>query len=176
MDNKAKREQKTIETCNGAAESDEGTDTCALCVALNHTVFWNKKKPKYYHIGCKCWHESTAQPNVSLDFPLEKITDYLLSESHNKLALMRSMGYDKQDADELYSIIAENAKDKYLKGEYDLGELTKNGQQLNIVLLLKGKGAKAAKTYPLVTGWMVYPYGKLHNNSPFSGWAKEKNV
>ena len=40
---------ENIETCNGVAVGDEKTRTCALCVALNDTVFRNDNKPIYYH-------------------------------------------------------------------------------------------------------------------------------
>ena len=45
---------ENIETCNGVAVKDESTQTCALCVALNDTVFKNDNKPIYYHPYCKC--------------------------------------------------------------------------------------------------------------------------
>ena len=34
-----------IETSSGVAATDEKTRTCALCVALNNTVFRNDNKP-----------------------------------------------------------------------------------------------------------------------------------
>ena len=43
-----------IETSSGVAATDENTRTCALCVALNNTVFRNDNKPEYYHPHCKC--------------------------------------------------------------------------------------------------------------------------
>lgn len=36
---------KNIESCNGVAVGDDNTRTCALCVALNQTVFKNNNKP-----------------------------------------------------------------------------------------------------------------------------------
>ena len=45
---------ENIETMNGLAVEDEKTHTCALCVALNGTVFKNNNKPEYYHPKCKC--------------------------------------------------------------------------------------------------------------------------
>ena len=35
-----------IETSSGVAVTDEKTRTCALCVALNNTVFRNDNKPE----------------------------------------------------------------------------------------------------------------------------------
>ena len=45
---------ENIETRSGIAENDGKTQTCALCVALNDTVFGNNNKPEYYHPNCKC--------------------------------------------------------------------------------------------------------------------------
>ena len=38
---------ENIETCEGNAVEDKTTRTCALCVALNDTVFKNDNKPAY---------------------------------------------------------------------------------------------------------------------------------
>ena len=45
---------ENIETCDGVAVTDDKTKTCALCVALNNTVFKDNNKPEYYHPNCKC--------------------------------------------------------------------------------------------------------------------------
>ena len=50
---------ENIETCNGVAVKDDKTRTCALCVALNDTVFKNDNKPIYYHPYCKCKLKNT---------------------------------------------------------------------------------------------------------------------
>ncbi len=164
---------ENIETCKGAAVEDENTRTCALCVALNDTVFKNNNKPEYYHPNCKCKIKEYNLREVKLDFPIEKITKYLFVKSDKK-AIMQSMGYYPEDAEYIYNLMAENAREKFLKGDYSLGVLDEHGQVVNIVLELEGKGTKKGKTYKFKTGWTAYPYGKLHNNTPHGGWIKEK--
>ncbi len=164
---------ENIETCKGVAVEDENTKTCALCVALNDTVFKNNNKPEYYHPNCKCKTKEYNLKEVKLDFPLRKITNYLFVKP-DKRAIMESMGYYPEDAEYVYNLIAQNAKNKFLKGDYSLGLLNDKGQKVNIVLEIKGKGIKKGKVYKFKTGWTAYPYGCLHNNTPHGGWVKEK--
>ena len=63
---------ENIETCNGVAVEDDITRTCALCIALNDTVFRNNNKPEYYHPNCKCKNKKYELVDVKLDFPIQK--------------------------------------------------------------------------------------------------------
>ncbi len=164
---------ENIETCNGTAIKDENTRTCVLCVALNDIVFKNNNKPEYYHPNCKCKIKEDPLKEIKLDFPLKKITEYLFVDI-NKKAIMESMGYYPEDAEYVYNLMAQNAKDKFSQGDYILGLLNEHGQRVNIILEIEGKGLSKEKIYKFKTGWTAYPYGKLHNNTPFGGWAKEK--
>lgn len=162
---------ENIENCNGVARKDEKTGTCVLCVALNDTVFRNDNKPVYYHPNCKCKIKKYNLNDVRLDFPMSKINGYLFKDKA-KRALMESMGYDLSYAEFVYEIIAENAKRKFLSGDYKLETLNCNGQKINIVLELEGQKDKKGRLYRFNTGWTVYPKGCLHNNTPFGGWIK----
>ena len=88
---------ENIETFNGVAVGDEKTRTCALCVALNYTVFRNDNKPNYYHPYCKCKNKKYELKRVEFDFPIQKITGYLFA-NEDKKAMMRTMGYIIEDA------------------------------------------------------------------------------
>ena len=94
-----------------------------------------------------------------MDFTIKKITQYLFAE-HGKLGLMKSMGYSIADADDIYIIMSQNAKEKYLNGQYTLKKLNIYGQRINIDLTLQGKSNKGEKNYTFYTGWTVYPNGK----------------
>ena len=120
---------ENIETCNGVAMQDENTKTCALCVALNDTVFRNNNKPTYYHRHCKCKNKKYELKEVKLDFPMSKINKYLF-KNEEKRKLMESMGYTIEDSDYVYRVMADNAKDKFLKGDYTLSTLNCNGQKV----------------------------------------------
>ena len=88
---------ENIETFNGVAVGDEKTRTCALCVALNYTVFRNDNKPNYYHPYCKCKNKKYELKRVEFDFPIQKITGYLFA-NEDKKAMMRTKGYIIEDA------------------------------------------------------------------------------
>ncbi len=63
---------KDIKICNGVATKDEETNACAICVALNNTVYKNNKKPEYYHPNCRCKVKKYDLQTVALDFPMKK--------------------------------------------------------------------------------------------------------
>lgn len=68
------RSKLDIEILNGEASKDDITGSCELCVALNKTVFKNNNKPEYYHINCRCKNEPYNLTQVTLDFPIKKLT------------------------------------------------------------------------------------------------------
>ena len=122
-------------------------------------------------MNCKCGFEPYSLNEVKLDFPIEKITKYLFTHE-SKAGLMESMGYNITDAEEVYFLIAHNAQRRFLSGDYELSRFNNNGQRVNIEMTLMGKREKAGRLYTFVTGWMAYPNGELHNNTPFGDWAK----
>ena len=156
---------ENIETCNGVAARDDKTGTCALCVALNDTVFRNDNKPVYYHPNCKCKNKKYELNNVEFDFPIQKITQYLFLDE-NKKAMMRTMGYLPEDSDEVYNLLQSEAESKFLSGEYELKELNKNGQYFTIVFMLKGKRDRVGKKYNCHIGCVAWPYGKIKIATP----------
>lgn len=109
--------KENIETCNGEAQQDEASRTCALCVTLNETIFKNNNKPDYYHLHCKCKNESIDFKEPILLFPMRKITEYLFVDT-NKNKMMKSMGYYETDYQELYDKIFEAVKNKFVAGNY----------------------------------------------------------
>ena len=72
----------------------------------------------------------------------------------------------------IYNTIAEYAKKEFLKGKYELNSLNKHGQRVSILVEMTGKRDKTGRLYRFISGWMAYPNGKLHNNTPFSRFAK----
>ncbi len=159
-----------IEVCGGIAVADPLTHTCDICVAINKTIFKNNNKPdEEQHPFCKCKQVPTELKEVTLDFSMKKIKDYLFVK---KVDLMKSMGYIIEDADEVYDTISECIKKEFLKGKYTLGKLSVNGQRVSLIVEMMGKRDKSGRIYRFISGWMAYPNGKLHNNTPFSGFVK----
>ena len=150
---------------NGVAVEDKSTHTCALCVALNDTVFRNNNKPKYYHPKCKCELRPYNLTDVIIDLPMKKITNYLFVNVDKK-AMMRSMGFIIDDSDELYKIIETETKKQYLSGNYVLKNLNENGQHFKINITLKGKREYLGESYKCHIGTIMYPYGKIKIATP----------
>ena len=154
-----------IETCDGVAVYDEKTRTCALCVALNRTVFRNNNKPEYYHPNCKCENEEYELKKVTFDFPLRKVTQYLFV-NENKKAMMRKMGYTAEDAQEIYDIIEREVENRFLLGNYVLKVLNENGQHFSVNIILNGKRDHMREKFKCHIGCVAWPYGKIKIATP----------
>ena len=151
---------QNLETCNGVAEEDGIYNTCALCVALNDTIFKNNNKPNFYHIRCKCGNHICDMSNVILKFDKRKITEYLFVDK-NKFEMMKSMGYELKDAEEIYYIIEKNVKSEFLGGNYKLKELNINGQHFQINFRLYGKNNHIGELFNCHVGCVAWPNGKI---------------
>lgn len=156
---------KTIETCNGIATKDDLTNTCALCVALNKTVFKNDNKPEYIHPNCKCKNESYNLTTVTFDFPMGKLDRYLFVKE-DKTAMMRSMGYTIDDCNELHDLIQTEVEKKFLNGEYILQKLNENGQHFTIQTELIGKRDHVGEVFNCHIGCVAWPFGKIKIATP----------
>lgn len=129
-------------------------------MALNKTIFRGKNLPKYKHFRCKCLWFPTQLNNVILDFPENKITNYLLYEP-NKFAMMRSMGYNKENANELYEKISQEISQGFLNNRYQLKTLNQHGQHIQINFILDGKNDHSHEQFYCHTGCVVWPDGKI---------------
>ena len=156
---------ETLETCNGLAYNDEKTKTCALCVALNQTVFYNNNKPDYYHFHCKCKNEKYNLIDIEENFSIDKITKYLFIDA-NKQKMMKSMGYSIEDAIEVYNVIYNSIKKEFLSKNYKLGILDIRGQHFSISLILQGKNDHAKEAFNCHVGCIAYPYGTIKVATP----------
>ena len=54
----------------------------------------------------------------------------------------------------------------YLLGEYSLNKLDSYGQRINIEITLKCPNGETIK---FISGWLVYPNGKIINATPCRG-------
>ena len=147
------------------ATNDENTKTCALCVALNETVFKNNNKPEFYHYNCKCVNQKYNLTEVKLDFPIQKIIHYLFM-NENKKAMMRTMGYVPDDYNEVYKLIENEVKNKFLLGDYKLKALNTNGQHFTINIVLQGKRDHASEKFNCHIGCVAWPLGKIKIATP----------
>ena len=156
---------KTIESCNGLATKDDLTNTCALCVALNKTVFKNDNKPEYIHPNCKCKNESYNLTTVTFDFPMGKLDRYLFVKE-DKTAMMRSMGYTIEDCNELYDLIKMEVAKSFLAGNYKLQLFNEAGQRFTVFIKLNGKRDHVGEVFNCHIGCIAWPFGKIKIATP----------
>jgi hypothetical protein len=102
---------------------------------------------------------------VIFDFPLQKITGYLFV-NEDKKAMMRTMGYIIEDANELYQLIQSEVENKFLSGDYKLKALNINGQHFTINFKLKGKRDHAKEEFNCHVGCVAWPFGKIKIATP----------
>lgn len=157
--------KENIETCNGIAVDDDTTNTCALCVALNDTVFKNNNKPEYYHRNCKCQNTKYELTTVKLDLPIQKITHYLF-KNEDKKAMMKTMGYLPEDSNEIYELIRLQVENNFLSGNYKLKTLNINGQHFAINFIINGKRDHITERFNCHIGCVAWPFGKIKIATP----------
>ena len=74
------------------------------------------------------------------------------------------------DSQYLQPEFIKQARISYSVGEYDLGKLNDFGQRIKIEITLKKKNKDEYVTF--VSGWMVYPDGKIILTTPYGGRSK----
>ena len=67
--------------------------------------------------------------------------------------------------------IEKQAVEKYCAGEFQLGGLTEHGQRITILVELQS-GTGEILTF--LTGWMVFPDGRIVNTTPMASADRKK--
>ena len=103
---------------------------------------------------------------------IEKFNKYVFVSSliDDKKQLFELWGYYIMDSEYLRQEFIKQAKLAYSVGDYELGKLDKYGQRINIVIKLKRKNTNEYVLF--VSGWMVYPNGKIALTTPYGGKKK----
>ena len=86
---------------------------------------------------------------------------------HGKNKMFENWGYTIDDAKWLQEQIEKQALKKYIKGDYVLGKLNKDGQRISIRIEIPRKDTGISVSF--ITGWMVYPNGHIQLNTPYGG-------
>lgn len=97
-------------------------------------------------------------------------TIYIFANGNSKKDLFESWGYSIIDSEYLQQEFIKQAKLVYSVGDYELGLLNDFGQRIKIEITLKKKNKKEYVTF--VSGWMVYPDGKIILTTPYGGKSK----
>ena len=71
------------------------------------------------------------------------------------------------DAVLLQGELEQQALDKNVSGEYKLGKLNDKGQRISIRVEIPRKNKQEKVSF--VTGWMVYPNGRIQMTTPYGG-------
>lgn len=145
---------------------------CMNCSALDGCYFIDNNKPDQpLHQHCDCqkkiisYLEVKTKATASCD--IRKFTEYVFKndyKSKGKNKIFYDLGYNLNDAEFLQNEFCKQALNQYLKGNYKLKNLDRNGQRLAIVITLNGK--------IFYSGWLLCPEGKIKNITPFGGWVK----
>ncbi|MBR2468429.1 MAG: hypothetical protein IKB42_05260 [Clostridia bacterium] len=142
---------------------------CLICTKLDGCYFVERKMPEQpQHERCDCTKLNKSQTQVkdvsNSECDIRKFTDYIFRGTGGKKDLFESWGYTLKDSQILQKEFEKQAREQYIKGNYELKGLDYNGQRIAIPINLKGN--------IFYSGWMVYPNGKLKNTTPFGGWVK----
>ena len=71
------------------------------------------------------------------------------------------------DSQVLCDELSEQAENKYRSIDFQLGKLTEHGQRISIRITLQRKNT--AEVVSFVSGWMLYPDGKIILTTPYGG-------
>ena len=164
---------------------------CVVCTIINNCWFKNEenKRPdefdysKYpeisitkrglYHPNC---HDQkitilAPTPNKIEIFDLERRMDYLFNK---KKQWMEAMGYYDEDKIEVFLLLEKLSKEAYCQGDYKnnppVEEKKQFGFRIRLNLPFPGKREKLGRIYQITSSYIVYPNGKLKNNTPIGGW------
>lgn len=151
----------------------EGKTHCVECLMLNGCWFAKDTHPP-------CPHHPYCQELLDYSFVLAnavarsdygKFDPYLFNTtgvySHNKENLFKEWGYTVTDAHWLQAEIERQAREKYISGEYHLGKLNDKGQRIGIRITIPRRDTETPVSF--VTGWMVYPNGRIQLTTPYGG-------
>lgn len=167
---------------------------CLTCTLVNHCWFKdeeNKKPDEFdyskfpdypiekrglYHPNChdKKIPIAAPNPNKITVFDLERRMDYLFEDKRDWL---NSWGYIEEDKKELFQLLERLSKEAYSQGNYKNNPPAeeykkKYGFRIRLNLPLPGKREKLGRIYQITSSYIVYPNGKLKNNTPIGGRGK----
>ena len=164
---------------------------CFRCVTVNRCWFKNEenKKPKefdysnytfsqisssirgIYHPNCHCKQKPINVPklkDIELIIPEGK-AEWLF---RNKINWRLSMGYKENEKELILKNIYQASKEAYCRGQYFIKQHDKYGVKITLNITLPGVNEKSLKSYSLVSSYMIFPNGKLKNNTMIGGTQK----
>ncbi len=154
----------------------QGPNCCQECLMLDGCWFPQENAPTWpHHPNCHCTLDpldySVVLINAASRSDYGKYDPYLFNTQgrhpHGKEVLFKQWGYTVDDARWLQSEIEKQAREKYLSGDFTLGDLDKRGQRINIRVTITRRDTSEPVSF--ITGWMVYPNGQIQLVTPYGG-------
>ena len=152
----------------------KGMTHCETCLKLDKCWFVDENKPLLpQHPYCHCTVNplplSRVLNEAQSEFDIRKFSEYVFHPKNNKgkKELFEVWGYDKADSEMLQRVFEKQAIEKYIQGQYALEKLNEQGQRINIRIRLERKNND--KMVSFISGWMVYPNGKIRLVTPYGG-------
>ena len=139
---------------------------CLDCTSMSGCFFIDEANtfPKYpHHPNCHCKKLMESPQSVIAFSNIDKFISYAFINPQ-KAKWMNDLGFTMGDSGYLKSEFERQAKEKYISGDYTLGELNRHGQRINIRIEVFNNSNE--KKY-FIAGWMVRPNGLLTLNTPF---------
>ena len=104
---------------------------CLVCTKLDGCYFLEKKMPKLpLHDRCDCSKidkpTSHVKSVLSLECDIRKFTEYIFKGAGGKKELFESWGYSVHDSYLLQNEFQKQAKEQFLKGNYELKNLDRS--------------------------------------------------
>ena len=153
-----------------------GITHCEACLKLDNCWFVDENKPALpQHPHCHCeaipipfsrvLNEATDECRYS------KFDPYLFDPEgiygHEKGPLFNKWGYTIEDSEWLRAEVEKQGLEKYIAGQYTLGDLDENGQRVNIRVEIPRKDKEGTVSFK--TGWMARANGHIELATPYGG-------
>lgn len=154
----------------------QGPNCCQECLMLDGCWFPLENAPTWpHHPHCHCTLDpidyTAVMTSAASHSDYGKFDPYLFNTQgrhpHGKEKLFKQWGYSVEDARWLQSEIEKQAREKYLLGDFSLGDLDKQGQRINIRVTITRRDTGEPVSF--ITGWMVYPNGQIQLVTPYGG-------
>ena len=151
---------------------------CMACSSLSGCFFVKSRLPKkqgdrdgLLHNNCDCELFNIQKPTKQIRAvcDINKFSRYIFSEKYiqnGKKALFESLGFRIKDSQHLKDEYENQAKEKYLNGDYIIRGLNSEyGQDINISIDLF---SPIGKKVNFISGWKVHTLGLITCNTPLA--------
>ncbi len=151
-----------------------GKTHCPTCLKLDKCWFVKANMPQLpQHEYCHCTavpkSTRTVQSQAKTSSPIQKFTEYLFNPDNpkngGKAELFELWGYDQADSQWMVAESQQQAREKYIAGDYSLGRLDAYGQRIHIQMTIPDKITGEMRVFR--TAWMARPNGELVLVTPY---------